>query len=243
MAELYDIHCHVLPGIDDGSADLAMTLELLRESARQGITHMAATPHYYSRKPVEEFLAARDAAYRLVCGAIAAENAQPGAGDGTVFPQIVLGAEVAYHRHLAEAEDLKRLCMNGTRYLLLEMPFREWTPADIAGVEKLAGYHGVTPIIAHLERFYSFQGLFGRKKIDALLELPVLVQINAEFILSEPRKAEKLIRADKVHFIGSDCHNTTTRPQNLRAAAELLAQRGLTPALQEFAENSELLFP
>lgn len=216
---LCDVHCHILPGMDDGAKNEEMSMAMLEEDYWQGITHIAATPHYYPKETVDQFLMRRvEAAKRLV---IALKESQ---WEG--HPAVVLGAEVAYHNGLVYEEKLQRLCIGNTNYLLLEMPFAKWEPSVLRDVQMLRHTRGIIPIIAHLERFFAYED---KKTIQELLSMDVKIQMNAEYILDSKthKKARKLLQSGVVDFIGSDSHNMENRRPNLRDAYDQLDNWGM----------------
>lgn len=122
--EFFDLHCHFLPGMDDGCKTPEESVRLLEEQYRQGCRGVAATPHYYAVESIESFLARRkQAAGRLL--------AELRARSPVAIPNICFGAEVAFRETLESEQELERLCYGKSRYLLLEMPFTPWTdPQD-----------------------------------------------------------------------------------------------------------------
>lgn len=211
---IIDFHSHILPGIDDGSRDAAMTVRMLQSASAQGIGTIVATPHFYADSAtIERFLRHRQRALEEV-QEIAARNQI----------RIVCGAEVAFFPDMSRAEDLERLCIENTRLLMVEMPFREWTARDLREMEMLLR-RGLHPVIAHLERFYQFQTDKGM--IPALLDMPVSIQINAGCLLrwNTRRRAIKLFQNGQAHLLGSDCHNISTRPENLAEGRAVLEKK------------------
>ena len=104
-----EFHCHILPGFDDGSENVEMSLEMLRRERAQGIDRVILTSHFYrQREELDHFLRRRQKAYEFLCAAMAED-----------------GAEVAMTKELLY-EDLKLLCVQGTRTLLLELPLHLW---------------------------------------------------------------------------------------------------------------------
>lgn len=209
-----DFHSHILPGIDDGSRDRQISEKMLEMSENQGVNIMVATPHFYaSHTTMENFLRKRTAAfgsmkdYAEKCGL-----------------RLLPGAEVAFFSGMSRADGLESLTIAGTMLLLLEMPFRSWSSGDIREVEKLLD-RGLTPVIAHMERFYPYQK--DKHIIDELYALPVLVQINAEALLiwRTKRLALKLFREGKAQLLGSDCHNLLSRPPNLTAGRNIIERK------------------
>lgn len=211
---MIDIHSHVLPGIDDGSRDAEESLAMLRLSARQGVHCMAATPHFYPMEnSPERFLVRRQAAVEQLRAAW-----RPG------LPKLLLGAEVYFFEGMSHVEELDTLCLEGTRLLLLEMPFSRWPDRVVAEAVSLQEQRGLTVLLAHIERYFRWQpkGIW-----DELLDMGLLMQCNANFFLDwrTKRKAARMLDEGKIHFLGSDAHNMTSRPPRL---GEALAAVGVT---------------
>ncbi len=222
------MHSHFLPGIDDGCQTVEESLGVLQACMEQNIDWIVATPHYYSRVSVEEFLKQREEAFCRVKEVMDPNDTWPG---------ISLGAEVAYHVGLLYEDRLPELCYQGTDYLLLEMPFIHWTPNMLRDVQQIPGIFGITPVIAHLERYLYMQD---KRHIRELMDMDILVQINAEYILSvrHPYRIKRMIRRGHVDLLGSDCHDLTSRKQNLGAAREKLLSWGLEEELTHIRETS-----
>lgn len=231
--KLYDVHCHVLPGIDDGCATVEESLEVLIESSRQNIAMIAATPHYYPNESITQFLKRRRTAAQKLIEALDTKRIPR--------PGILLGAEVAYHVGLVHEENLTSLCIGKTSYLLLELPFKKWSASVLRDIQTMRNTRGIIPIIAHLERFFPYQD---KKTIQELLEMDVLVQMNAEYILDPrtKRNAKKLLKQDVIQLLGSDCHNTTSRPQQLEQAFMQLKKWGMSDIAAEICQNSSFVF-
>lgn len=213
---MVDIHSHVLPRMDDGSRNSDMSTAMLRESARQGIGCVAATPHFYpSENSLDAFLERRErAAARLK------ELWEPD------FPRLLLGAEVYYFDSISHADGLESLCIEGTGLLLLEMPFAPWTERMAEGICHLNRRPGITVVLAHIERYLPFQ----KKTVWAeLLQEGVLMQANAEFFLERKkrRKAMRMLKSGQIHLLGSDCHNLEDRAPRLGQAMEIIGREGM----------------
>ena len=222
---MIDFHSHILPSVDDGSKSLEMTRQMLETSFRQGVEHIVATPHFYATKTtVEKFLHSRNAAWDSL-----GEQTQP---------QVHLGAEVAYFPNMSRSEAMQQLQIEQTGLLLVEMPFEQWTDRVIADVCALQELQGLTPVLAHVER-YRHRTLFPRYK-DQLRAAGVLFQCNGEAFLCAGTKGWALRQAKKgyVNFLGSDSHNLTTRCPNLGQAAAVLEQKLGANWLRELEENS-----
>lgn len=230
MITMTDFHSHILPGIDDGSSSVEESVAMLRMEAKQGIGCVVATPHFYARHDdPERFLVRRAAAMeRLQMETVWQEG----------LPQILLGAEVHYFPGMSDSEALAGLTIDKKRCILIEMPPAPWTPQMYRELEWVYTKQGLTPIIAHLDRYIS---PFRAHGIPARLEeLPVLVQANASFFLrsSTASFALRLLRQGKIHLLGSDCHNLTDRAPNLGAAAQAIERR-LGHAALEWIQSQE----
>jgi len=210
--EMIDLHSHFLPCMDDGSQSTEESLAMLRESAMQGVSVIAATPHFYpDRESPESFLKRRDEAFRKLAPL---EDC----------PEILLGAEVGYFRGISRCDCLQGLNIEGTSLILLELPFEPWSSAvieDVCAIKKLTGY---TPVLAHFERYRRYDGF--SDNIKRLVSGGALLQCNAESFISGiySRKAIKLLRSGEIAFVGSDCHGINHRAPNMAAAANKIPQ-------------------
>ncbi len=210
-----DFHSHVLPGIDDGSRDVETSLGMLRRSAEQGVEFMAATPHFYAwHDRPERFLKRRARAWERLDAAL-----EPG------LPRLCLGAEVAFFEGISQAAQVDQLCLGDTDVLLLELPFRPWTSRDVDEVEDLMVRRGFRVVLAHMERYLPIRE--NRSLAAELMQMPLLVQINAESLLHwhDRGRALKLFRSGQAHLLGSDCHGVDHRPPNLGQGREVLRKK------------------
>ena len=228
-----DFHSHVLPGIDDGAKDLATSLAMLGEMQRQGTSLVLATPHFcLSNGSIEEFIARRDEAYGHLMAAVEAT--------GAVIPKILRGAEVLLSTELAEQPDLSRLCIEGTRCILLEMPYGPWRSWMVNTVYEVqnAGFY---PIMAHLERYFRFSG--NEEWMDDLLSSGLAVQMNAGSIVNRERQrfCLKLIKYGIVDVLGSDAHNMDSRPPQYKEAVAIIRKKLGDAAYQRIEQNGQEL--
>ena len=211
---MIDFHSHVLPGIDDGSKTVSMSLQMLAELKRQGVDTVCATSHFYATQcSPQRFLEKRQEAYEKLCA-----NLPEGA------PHILLGAEVLYFPGISRMEELPSLCLEGTNLLLLEMPFEAWSGYMIREVNELARTGRFTILMAHIERYYFQQDV---SVWDAFLDDGILMQSNADFFLPfwTRRKALRLLREGRIHLLGTDCHNMQSRPPHMAEARMRIQKR------------------
>ena len=227
MITICDMHSHILPGMDDGSKDPAMSLRMLQAAASQGTEKILATPHYYPVESVRDFLVRREQA------ALQLQQAMSAAGQP--LPEVYLAAEVAYRPGIGYEEDLQKLCIGQSEFLLLELPFSPWGAEVLRDIRNIICTKGITPVLAHLERYLRIQK---KKVLQEVLQQGVLVQMNAEAVQQRQtrRKALGMLKSGMVHLLGSDCHNMTSRAPNLGTTVQQLRQmRGMDRALDQIS--------
>ena len=210
-----DFHTHILPGIDDGAKNTDESLTLLQKCALQGVDRIVATPHFYAEKESpHRFCERRSKAYQKLTQEI----------DTSSLPQISLGAEVLYFEGISDCQDLELLKIEGTRIILIEMPFENWSPRMINEVAGIFDKRNLIPLIAHIDRYIK---MFNRRSIaNAFEDMPVLIQANAEFFTNKKtsRFARSMLKKGKIHLLGSDCHNITTRKPDLKSAYDCISK-------------------
>ena len=208
---MIDWHSHILPEMDDGSQSVHESESMLESLKSQGATCVIATPHFLANEEsVEDFLMRRRASYEMLmrnrdCGQL----------------RVICGAEVKYYPGIAKMKDLEKLAIENTKFLLLEMPMTRWTEYTVKELIELAGVRGLTIIMAHIERYLNLQA---KGTIERLYENGLLMQVNASFFerIGSRRKALRMLGSGMIHFIGSDCHNMTTRPPRLDSAYSII---------------------
>lgn len=233
MCKITDFHTHILPGIDDGSASVEESIAMLRSLAEQGISQVVATPHFYPNyDDPERFLRRRAGAYEAL---VEAMEGHPG------LPKIQLGAEVAFFRGMSESELLPQLTIAKKRCILIEMPPPPWTESMYRELERIREQQGLTPIIAHIDRYITPLRTYGIPK--RLTQMPVMVQANAEFFLkkSTGALAMKLLKMDQIQLLGSDCHNMTHRKPELGPALERIEGRLGREVLEKIREYERII--
>lgn len=233
MRALTDFHSHILPEVDDGSRSIEQSLEMLRMEGEQGIRRVVATPHFYARQDTpERFLRRRESAWNALRGEMESlENP----------PVVELGAEVYYFSGISDSEVISELSISGERGILVEMPPAPWTDSMYRELEGIYVKRGITPIIAHVDRYIAPLRTYGIPR--RLAELPVLVQANAEFFLqcSTARMALKMLKEDKIHLLGSDCHDLKSRAPNLGAACQRIRKTLGEGALERIVACEDMI--
>jgi protein-tyrosine phosphatase len=210
---LIDLHSHVLPGVDDGAADIDASLDILRAAELDGIERLAATPHVRADYPTSP-----DEMERLVAGVADAGRASGVAVD--VLPGGELSLEKA-----AELDDatLRRFGLGGNpELLLLEFPYYGW-PLDLHGLVFRLGVRGFTTVLAHPERNEDVQER--PERLRELVDAGVLVQLTAASVDGRLGRraaaaAHALLDRELAHLIASDAHAPAIRAVGMTAAAE-----------------------
>lgn len=220
---MYDLHSHVLPGIDDGAKDIEMSLAMLKSAKQQGVDVVAATPHCMARSPeeVDAILGKRQQSY---------ENLMSEIKDKSEYPEIILGAEVYLCKDISEYNNLSLLCYQNTNYILLELS-NDINASDVSEWTYNIITKGLRPIIAHIDRYKDYVDI-----MDELSGIDVIYQINASRFLSmsERRVLRNIFKKHDCFFASSDMHNLTSRPCNFAEARKI--------ADKKFPLISEMLF-
>ncbi|OUN95459.1 hypothetical protein B5F98_09330 [Pseudoflavonifractor sp. An44] len=207
-----DLHTHILPQMDDGSQDVNTSVALLHLLWEQGVHTVCATSHYYAHQEcMEQFLQRRRQAVFALGDALGEAGVEE-------YPSIRLGAEVAYFPGISQCPELEQLCLGGTRTLLLELSYTQWTPQQVEEVASLSLDRGYQVILAHPERFSHMRSYW--KDMERMMALPIALQINADSLLhwGSRKLALELLNSTPRPLLASDCHNLTSRPPRLEKA-------------------------
>lgn len=209
-----DLHSHVLPNLDDGARNDDEALEMLRVAAADGIDVITATPHLDQVRHVEQII---DDVARL--NDLAAEYG--------IQITVVPGCEALIAVDLIDRYQSGQLItLNGTSYILLELPLiGEW-PAYLQGVIYDLQLAGLTPILAHAERYPAVRR--NPSILHELIATGVIIQINASSLRGstggESRQtAEVLVRQHMAHIVASDAHRPHGRSPKLQEALRRVA--------------------
>ena len=217
---MIDLHCHVLPGLDDGAASLADSLAIARVLVAEGVTVVAATPHVRSDYPVTP--ARMESALEIVRAAVADEH---------IPIEILPGGEVDLDAlESMDEASVRRFALAGNpRFLLVEFPYVGW-PLTLA--ERLIGLleSGITPVLAHPERNADVQA--APHRLAPLVGEGVLIQVTASSLTgtwgrSSNRAARELIDGRLAHLLATDTHRPSARAQALGAASRALKDPNL----------------
>ena len=222
---MIDWHSHILPGMDDGSRNVAESIALLKMQAEQGVDTVVATPHFYANdETVASFLKRRRDAFALLKANLP-DNA----------PEIHLGAEVRYYQGISRLVGLKDLKVEGSPVLLVEMPMSRWSESMVRELMEISSISGVKLALAHIDRYLRLQS---RDVWTRIYDSDFLIQVNASFFTAwgTRRKAMSLLTNGCIQMIGSDCHNLTSRPPQIGSAFGIIQKKLGSDYLSEMNE-------
>jgi protein-tyrosine phosphatase len=225
---MVDIHCHILPGLDDGAESFEVSVEMAEMAIADGITHVVATPHSSSM-----FSFDAEAVKRL------RGELQEKVGDRL---QLATGCD--FHLSFENLQDIAsntaKYTINQKSYLLVE--FADFSiPASMDDALHQLQLLGLSVIITHPERNRLICS--HPERLRKWLQRGCYVQVTAQSVLGRfggraQKYAEQWLDEDMVHFVASDAHNTTRRPLQLREAYEAVSKRrGEEIAEALFQEN------
>ena len=226
--KMIDIHCHMLPKVDDGPDSSQEAVKILKEMRRQGVRHVIVTPHYRMgmfepsmKRVLYSYRYMREIAYEMGI-------------------TLWLGCEYYRNENILENLDNRwRPTMAGSSYVLVEFSTNDMFATIRNYVYELVT-HGYKPIVAHAERYLSCQTL---ESVQELRELGAWIQVNAGSVLGEggwrlKKFCLELMKNDVVDFIASDTHNTGSRKLNLEKCASYVSRKmGKQYAKRVFYDN------
>lgn len=223
-----DIHCHILPGLDDGAPSLDVSLGMAKMAVQDGTTHLVATPHANFQ-------------FRYDPPRIAQLRQELQAAIGEEL-ELLIGCD--FHLSYENVQDAltnpRKYSINGGRYLLVE--FAEMFNMDVMEtvLQQLLG-EGLIPVLTHPERNPVFQQ---HPELAArYVRLGCIVQVTASSLTGDfgkqaARSGIDLLDRELIHVLASDGHSTRHRLPCLAAAAEFVAERkGETVARALVSDN------
>jgi protein-tyrosine phosphatase len=210
---MIDFHTHILPGIDDGSKDVEMSLEMIKLSENEGVKQICLTPHFI----VGEYEISKELYEKKL---IELKNQY-----SSQSIDFLSGLEVYINPEIAQYyRDKKIWGYNNSRYLLVELPMQQF-PIYTEKVFYQLRLEGAIPVIAHPERNLSI--IKDRGLLENLIEQGTIVQMNSGSLTGSygstvKNFAEELVKMNMVHIIGSDAHNDTKRAPFLQSGYNIL---------------------
>ena len=216
---MIDLHCHILPGVDDGAKTIEESIQMARMAALTGTKTIVATPHMLHPQFHVPGPLARQKHAELVAALAAAE----------VPIEIVLAGEIHWSaevERLLGTGELLPLC-TARRYILFELPYSN-VPHAFRDVVFQLQMAGIFPVLAHPERIAELQA--SPDKIIAFRDAGVLMQITGASLTADSdrrvrKTAERWLEMGLVDLVASDGHNTVRRPPTLDGAARAIRRK------------------
>ncbi len=211
---MVDLHCHILPGIDDGSENIEESLQMCRLAFSDGIRTIVATPHVGKYPNTKEIILEKTEVLKQKISSLL-----PGLS-------LFCGADIEFSADIFALIAYKSLLtINNSRYILLDTPYFLMPPDIEKQIQRLIE-EGVAPIITHPERCLQIQ-----EDIDLvrkIVEAGAVVQITASSITGKMgAKAQSvskaILKAGLAHVIATDAHGASKRPPMLSEAATVAA--------------------
>lgn len=231
--KLIDLHCHILPGVDDGAKDRIMALKMAQAAVDQGISHILLTPHHmdshYMNHKIDVIKETGAFRQDLV--------------DNNIPLKVFPGQEVHLTGDLLKAifDDDILFMDSGNRYLLLEFPHNEVPEYAESMIFELTS-RGITPVLAHPERNQGFQK--DPDKLYSFVKMGCLTQLTSSSYLGVFGKnvqvlTEKIIKANLGFAFASDAHNFKGRRFMMREAFDKLQEQEGIETAQRFNQNAK----
>ena len=232
---IIDIHCHLLPGLDDGARDMEETLWMLRSAQREGVTDIVATPHVNG--------GGQSAPPERIGRAL--EEVRAMARENHLTVRLYPGSEIYYFDGVTDYLKDGRICtLNHSRYVLVEFSpyvlFFDMQNAMDALLD--AGY---LPVLAHAERYICLRGT--SEQIRYLKELGAMVQVNAAGVLGKNGRAAReaarqMLKEGLADYVGTDAHDCASRPPEFSKCKKALDKKyGKAYASRLIWENAQLI--
>ena len=215
---MIDLHCHILPGVDDGPASVEESLDMAKQAVADGIHTLVATPHTHNEvyhnplQNIEDNVSCLRKAFRK----------------NRININLCAGSEVRICTGLKQKVITKEVATinNNGRYVLVEFPFHVIPPGSKEELFQLT-LHNITPILAHPERNMVFQHqpeiLSDLTAMGCLIQLTAM-SITGRFGQEAMECAHKLLKNRQSHVIATDAHSPGSRPPILSPAVQACAR-------------------
>jgi protein-tyrosine phosphatase len=229
MSGLIDLHCHILPGIDDGPATMDDTLEMARAAVADGCRVVVATPHVSGTFPGNS---------ATVIAALVDEVRRTVA-DAGIELDVRMGAEIEVTRAVSlDDADLRRLRLGGGPWLLVECPIEAYSGRVLAKALRAVAARGHRLVLAHPERSRGFQRdpeTLADLVAEGMVTCITAGALSGRFGTTARVFAEALLRDGLAHVVASDAHDAVRRPPHLRSELESVGYGRESPLLARTA--------
>lgn len=220
-----DFHSHILPGADHGSDNLETSLYQIEKAISANVKYIFTTPHFYvDEDTIPKFISRRERCFNELQKAIDEKGYDI---------KLYKSCEVNLQLGLTKIDDLEKLCIENTKYMLLELPFdTRWDKWVYHAIDELRD-RKIEPILAHIDRYDD-------DLLEPLFDYDVLMQVNAEGMQSffKRKNIKRYIDEGFVCFLGSDVHQYGNNYELFNNTAKKLGSK----IMSDFNKNAMNLF-
>ncbi|EKN66459.1 PHP domain-containing protein [Neobacillus bataviensis LMG 21833] len=231
---MIDLHCHILPGIDDGAKDMSESIMMARKAVEQGIDTIVATPHHLNNQyenPKQEIIDRVSELNKILL-------------EEKIDLNVLPGQEVRIHGEMIEGFEAGEIQpIDGTQYVLVEFSSSH-VPRYTERLFYDLQMKGLIPVIVHPERNQEI--IENPEILYQFVKKGALTQVTAASICGDFGKkiktfSQQLIEASLTHFIASDAHNLTNRTFKMREAYSQVQEKYGNDMIYMFQENAALV--
>lgn len=234
--QFYDMHSHILPGIDDGAQSVDESAALLDCLKKQNVMNVCLTPHFYTNEMnIEDFLQKRRQSYETFLPHIPEDM------------NIVLGAEVFVTKYLFNNTDLSEITYGNSRYILTEFSYSSsFADKTMSRFISLIENYRLTPVLTHVERYETLMS--DTSVLQELRDMGVVIQTNTvnytkKASMFKRRKLLKLVGNGLIDILGTDAHSMThNTPEAYSQAVECIGEKCGKEAVEKMMQNAEKIF-
>lgn len=231
---MIDMHCHILPGIDDGASDLEEALEMARIAESEGIKKIVNTSHFH---PEFKYTMGEELVEAINSFNVALKA-------NKIDLEVLIGNEIYYTDEIIEElHNLNFHTLNNSKYLLIEFSPMN-VPKNLADVVYEVKLKGYIPVLAHVERYNNI--IENPNIIYDCIKEGAIIQVNASSILGKHGKEIKkvsdiLLDNNMIHIVASDAHGSERRRPQLREAYEFVKNKYSEETADNLFKNNQSL--
>ena len=227
-----DFHTHILPDMDDGAADVDISLRMISELTSQGVHTIVLTPHYYSnRMSLDDFLQQREASVNLLQAHLDQSDVK-----------LIVASETYLTEYLFNNDTIEPLCVGSKKHLLIELPYSsQFSGSSMHLLVRLMSNYNVIPVLAHVERYPYL--MKHPSRLRDLIQEGCVLQMNLDSlaIKADSKVLLRLIADQTIHLVGTDCHNLTSRSPQYRKGIDIIENKLGIEYVQKLLDNAHTI--
>ena len=218
VKKIIDIHCHLIPAVDDGARDMKATLKMLMTAKEEGITHMIATPHHRMNR----LSASGDTIHRKL------EEVRKQAEDIRIPIELYAGNEIRYYSDMEDGlEQREILTLNESNFVLVEFSASDEYFYIRNSLDEVRGM-GYCPILAHVERYDCM--LKQSRYVEELHKMGVGIQVDSASVTGENGKlimlfTHGILKKKLVDYVSTNAHTGEKKPPRMKKCSEMLYRK------------------